>query len=320
MNPNLTIRTAHIDTDVPGITDIIIQSNAEQTDVDEVRNWLQYTSAGRIARHQVCVDEQNTVIGYGNAIHTGSSPANHFDTWIGVNPPFRRQGIGSAVWKVLLEDLKAQGADQLVCEVFEKESAGMAFAEKCGFRIDRHKFHSILDLPTFDETPFLPIIAALEAQGFRFCTLADLPDDLDTQRKYYELNYAAVRDIPGEFWNFEAYAQFFKERILGAVWFRREGQILAVDGNTLAGFASVSLSPETQSAYNTTTGVARGYRGRHIGLALKVLAARYAHQSGVRHVITDNDSLNAPILAINRKMGYQPQSGKYVYVMNLRKK
>jgi hypothetical protein len=42
------------------------------------------------------------------------------------------------------------------------------------------------------------------------------------------------------------------------------------------------------------------------------MAARYARLHGVEHIRTDNDWLNAPILAINRKLGYQPQPGKYM--------
>jgi hypothetical protein len=42
-----------------------------------------------------------------------------------------------------------------------------------------------------------------------------------------------------------------------------------------------------------------------------VLAARYARLHGALRLETDNNSINAPILAINRRMGYQPQPGKY---------
>ncbi|MBP1693528.1 MAG: hypothetical protein H6Q37_1411, partial [Chloroflexi bacterium] len=58
-------------------------------------------------------------------------------------------------------------------------------------------------------------------------------------------------------------------------------------------------------------GVLRTHRGRKIAQALKVIALRYARQNGAQVIRTDNDSLNAPILAINRKLGYQPQPGKY---------
>ena len=100
----------------------------------------------------------------------------------------------------------------------------------------------------------------------------------------------------------------------GSPRYRCEGQLLAVSGEALIGFAAVNLFPENQDACNATTGVIREYRGRKIALALKVLAARYARQHGARTVRTDNDSRNAPILAINRRMGYQPQPGTYQLV------
>jgi GNAT superfamily N-acetyltransferase len=207
-----------------------------------------------------------------------------------------------------------QGATRLGSEILDSDPSSLAFAEHRGFTIDRQHFYSTLDLKTFDEAPYLPGIAALEAQGLRLCSLADFPDNLETRCKFYELNLSVVRDIPGENWDYAAYPQFFEERILGAAWFRRAGQLLAVDGDTWVGFASVSLSPETQSAYNATTGVIRAYRGRKIAQALKIMAARYARQHGAQMIRTDNDSLNAPILAINRKMGYQPQPGTYLLV------
>ncbi len=312
----MTVRTARPETDVPAITHVTNQCNESDTE-DEVRSWMLYNAPGRIALHFVCVDEQDAVIGYGNLIHTVESPACHFYAWVGVVPSLRCQGIGSVIWNTLLDSLRTHRATQVVCDVLEKEPAGMAFAKKRGFVIDRHKYRSVLELSTFDETPFLPMLAALEAQGFRFCTLAEIPDDPDTQRKYYELNLATVRDIPGEYWDFDAYPQFFKERIIGAPWFRREGQILAVDGDAFAGFASVSFSAKTHSAYNATTGVIRKYRGKNIGLALKVLATRYARKCGASQIATDNDSLNVPMLAINRKMGYQPQPGKYLLIHRL---
>jgi GNAT superfamily N-acetyltransferase len=317
-NSPTPVREAILETDASAITEIIIQSNHEQTNEEDVRQWVQYASPGRVARHLVCVNEQKAVIGYGHCIHPGSSPDNHFDAWVGVNLPQRCQGVGTALWNAILEALQGLGAAQVMCEVLEKEPHGLTFAQKRGFAIERHKYHSTLDLSTFDETPFMPVIARLKAGGICFCTLADLPDNPETQRKYYEINLLTVRDIPGEYWNFDPYPQFFKEQITGAAWFRREGQILAVDGDAFAGFASVSLARESQSAYNATTGVRREYRGRNIGLALKVLAARYARQSGARQIVTDNDSLNAPVLAINRKLGYQPEPGKYVLVRQMR--
>jgi len=53
------------------------------------------------------------------------------------------------------------------------------------------------------------------------------------------------------------------------------------------------------------TGVARAYRGRRIATALKVRAIRAARRRGVPMLETENHADNHPMLAINRKLGYQ---------------
>jgi hypothetical protein len=44
---------------------------------------------------------------------------------------------------------------------------------------------------------------------------------------------------------------------------------------------------------------------------LKLQTILLAKQKGIRYVRTDNDSKNAPMLAINRKLGYKPEPGYY---------
>ena len=83
--------------------------------------------------------------------------------------------------------------------------------------------------------------------------------------------------------------------------------------------SAVSLNAEDRSAYNQHTGVLCAYRGRKIAQSLKLLAARYARARGAQTLGTHNDSQNAPILAINRKMGYQPQPGNYLLVREIEK-
>ena len=41
------------------------------------------------------------------------------------------------------------------------------------------------------------------------------------------------------------------------------------------------------------------------------LAIRRAREYGAQAISTDNDSQNAPMLAINRMLGYQPEPGYY---------
>ena len=113
---------------------------------------------------------------------------------------------------------------------------------------------SQLDLTTFDETPFLPDITALESQGIRFCSLADFPDTPQTRRKLYDLNISYILDhanmIPP--WTFQGFEEF----VIQAPWFRREGQLLAVDGDQWVGMAPVSVFPDLRTCLQSAHGCA----------------------------------------------------------------
>lgn len=74
---------------------------------------------------------------------------------------------------------------------------------------------------------------------------------------------------------------------------------------------------KSNSMYNAFTGVDRAYREHHIALALKLQAIRVACAYNATSIRTDNDSENAPMLAINRKLGYQQEPGIYEMLKNL---
>ena len=132
----------------------------------------------------------------------------------------------------------------------------------------------------------------------------------------YELNRRTARDNPS---NDDTFAPFeeFRRFVFGASWYRADGQIVAAEGDRWVGMAAVGYFRETNSMYNMFTGVDRAYRGRKLALALKLLAIRCAQRYGAVYLRTNNDSQNAPMLAINRKLGYQPQVGKYRLIQEL---
>ena len=307
-----SIRAARIDTDLPDIVRIDSPYESQPITIDQIRQWFQYNPPGRVQRRMVSVDGNDTVTGYGGYVHEADAPNQHFTVWVIVASDLHGQGIGSALWDTLVKDLREQGATRLFSDVRDNDPQSLAFAEHRGFAIDQLFFNYELDLTTFDETPYLPTIAALETQGIRFCALADFPDTQETRRKLYDLNTNYVLDNPEKRapWTFPRFEEF----VIRAPWFCREAQFLAVDGDQWIGMAPVSLSPETHSAHNLYTGVLPAYRGRKIATSLKVLAVRYACRNGAHSLLTDSNLRNAPILAINRKMGYKPQPGTYTLI------
>ena len=310
-----TIRNARIETDMPDIVRITNPYEDQPKTADEMRGWFQYTPPGRVHRRLVSVDEKNAVTGYGGYVHEAHSPEGHFIAWVIVDPEYRHQGIGSALWERLWEDLKKNEASRLVSDVLDNDTQSLVFAQRHGFAIDQHIFTYELDLISFDETQFLPDIAGLESTGIRFCALSDFPDTPETRHKLYDLNTSDMLENANTStpWTFS----IFEKSVFQAPWFRPEGQLLAVDGDQWIGMAAVGLPPETNNAYNEYTGVLRPYRRRGIATSLKVLAARYARQNGAQKLLTDSNMRNAPILAINRKLGYKSQPGKYTLICEL---
>ena len=306
----MRIRTARIETDLPDIVRIINPYETNPVTVDQVHSFFEYNPAGRIQKRLVSVDDHDLVTGYTGLVHEASAPAGQFITWVIVDPAFRRQGIGSALWDAILLALQEQRAARLDSDVADNDPVGLGFARRRGFSIHHQTFRSVLDLATFDETPYLPAITSLAAQGIRFHPLADFPDTPATRHKLFDLNSILSLDMPNNDGRQPEYSEF-ERYVLQAPWFCREGQLLAVDGDQWVGLAALSITPESRSAYNLTTGVLRSYRGRKIAQALKIMGVRYALEHAAQSIVTDNDSLNVPMLAINRKMGYQPQPGKY---------
>jgi GNAT superfamily N-acetyltransferase len=192
----------------------------------------------------------------------------------------------------------------------------LAFAQRRGFAIDRHGLPSRLDLATFDERPFAGAVERAETQGVRFFSLADTGNTLEAREKLYELNRTTGQDIPGSDPTFPPFEDFSRS-VFEASWFRADGQILAADGDRWVGLAAVGYNEETRTAYNAFTGVDRDYRGRGLALALKLLAIQRAREYGATSMRTGNDSRNAPILAINRKLGYRPLPGHYRLIRTL---
>ena len=306
----MSVRPAAPETDFPGIAAVVNTFESEPISVETVHQWFTQTAPGRLAHRRVAVNDQDQVVGYSVSVHETWSPPGRFYVWVGVLPAWRRQGYGTALYADVLAFLRAHGATDLTSEALDNAPADLAFAQARGFVTDRHLFESTLDLAAFDATPYQSVIPTLQAAGFRFFSLADCPNTAEFRRRAYAVNHATDQDIPGWAGHSPSFEEF-EQWVYGADWYRPEGQLLVADGDTWAGLAAVRLHPQTQGAYNLHTGVLRAYRGRRLGLGLKLAAIHYAQAHGARYLRTNNDSLNAPVLALNQRLGYRPEPGKY---------
>jgi GNAT superfamily N-acetyltransferase len=218
--------------------------------------------------------------------------------------------VGPQLANAALAFAREQGATRVAAEVRDNTSEGLRFAERYGFRRDRHIFESRLHLADFDEQQFVGAMERAESEGIRFLTLADLGDTDEARRKLYDINATLARDTPGHDGNFMPFEQFQKT-VCSASWYRPHGEIVAAINDIWVGMAAVGYFQNTNSMYNMFTGVDPAWRGRGIALALKLLAIACARRYSATYISTNNDSENAPMLAVNRTLGYQSEPGYY---------
>lgn len=314
--PKITLRPFNIATDAARYTELVNTLVPDPIDEARAREWYTNFPAEGVRHRVVAVDERGEIVGSGEASRRPNNLPGTFFIEPIVLPDHRRRGIGAMLYNDAVEFARAHGANRFIAEVRDDMPEWFKFAQARGFEIDRHIFESTLDLKTFDESKFAGVIQAVQAQGIRFSSLAEVGDTEANRRKLYDVNKYAALDIPGfegEFPRFEDFSKY----VFQASWFRADGQILAVDGERFVGLGAVGYFPTTNSADNMHTGVLKEYRGRKIALAIKLLTIRYARALGATFIRTNNDSKNAPILAINRKLGYKPAPGWYKCVKAL---
>lgn len=304
------IRPVRVPDDFARMAQIFNSCNPEPTTPEEIAEWETKRPEGLIHIRLVAVDEQDQAIGFAEAERVPWMKAGKFGLSVGILPEYRHHGIGAALAAQVQAWALEQGATLLETMVRDHRPDAVAFAERRGFEMDRHIFESTLDPNTFDESRFAGVVDAVQASGIEFYTLAERTGE-QYRRAAYEVLRASVPDIPG--WDdpdivpYETWCKWAFE----SSDFRPDCFLLAFDGDTVAGMTDMKPVQETGCLYTHYTGVKPEYRGRNIALALKLLAVRIAKEKGAAYMRTNNDSKNAPMLAVNRKLGYVPSPGQY---------
>ncbi len=301
----IAFRDADLAADAEAMTRLVRLTTSEPVTAEQIHaDWQPDDST--VCWTRLAVTAAGEVFGMANVRSDVWLPPNRLRLFLVVEPEQRNRGAGAGLLEAAKAFARTHGGG-VTAKVRDDAPEALRFAEKRGFHVERHSFRSTLDLAAFDERPFLGALEHARAAGIRFCSLADFaPATEEHQRKLYDLNCETVLDNPGHRGAFPTFEGFYQS-VFEASWFRADGQLLAVDGEDWVGLAAVALSPETGYASNAFTGVRRGYRGRGLATALKLLAIRWAREQGARTIRTGNDSQNASILAINRRLGYRPE-------------
>jgi GNAT superfamily N-acetyltransferase len=297
--------------DLPGIAEIFNAAAWEPVTPEALAQRGQ-AQPGICRQQLVSVNAVGDVNGFGWVEHQGFESPGDFKIKVQVHPDSRRQGVGSALLQELEAYGREHGATQFEAKILDTQPGWLAFAEKHGYVPQCHHLAFRLDLESFDETRFADERWRLAAKGVRLLSMAE-PHSPELERSLYDLIIEAGHDEPGyesaQFppfaeWRAEAFAD--PDRPPEYIW-------VAGEGDRALGMHSMSLLRRTGNVQADFSGVRRDQRGRGITLALKVAALSLAKSHGAGAALTGSDARNAAMIAVNRKLGYAPLTGKGMY-------
>jgi len=140
------------------------------------------------------------------------------------------------------------------------------------------------------------------AEGIEVTTIDEVADP-EKWRKLHAMCEESVQDIPTTVphapESFESFMKWMSSPGMHAdrLWVAREG-------NAIVGMSVLEYPPGVGNVWTDYTGTSRSVRGRGIARALKCETVSQAITLGVKHVRTNNDGENKPILHLNEEMGY----------------
>lgn len=299
------------ESDHPRVVEIINSQSPDPTTVEEFARQASLRPPADPVLRLVGVLGDGTVAAYGLATGgTGFKPG-HFHVNVRVWKDYQGRGYGTALLTRLESWLREQGASVLRAQAQERHPEALAWAERRGYRKLHHLFRSSLPLAGLDPAPFRESLEQARAAGFRFTSLAAEGTTEENYRKMYEIFNEVGPDIPGQEEEPDLPYELFKQYVIETPRFHPEQMVIAVDGADWAAFTYL-IRQQDGSLYHQFTGVRRPWRGRGLATAVKVAALLWAREQGVPRLATHNDSANARMLAVNRKLGYVPEPGLFI--------
>lgn len=211
-----------------------------------------------------------------------------------VAPGHRRRGLGSALHELAVSFAREWGSRTLRAWYPESDTT-TGFAARHGYEEVERREALRLDLAAFDPGRFAERVAAVEASGVRLVAYADLGDTATNRRRLHALHRAIHNDL-ADFPVWEA-ATF-----RGVDWSTERWWVAEADG-VLVAVVGAGIGRSGVAAQRLTATLP-AYRGRRIATALKVRLLADLKATGARAVWTNPRTDNAPMLAVNRRLGF----------------
>lgn len=296
------------------VTGVVLRDVRDDDDLDAINAGCTVWFGGGQLRELMAVEDgtpkamwvaelDGVAAGFAQALGAGVSDGHRGIAYVWVRPESRRRGVGTALWRAVLEVAAPDRVPGVMVQPDDKDATTLEVALAHGLTRRGLHLESELDLSRVEELRHLA--AAPRAPGVE---LRPLPDDGEQPwRDFAEVFHRLMRDTPDNADGAEDMPYAIMRTLLKEPW-----QVFgAWSDDRLVGFTSVMVRDAEAGRLNTMlTAVDRDRRGLGLGTALKTAHALALHEAGWSTVVTQNMEGNAAILASNRTLGFVPTLGK----------
>jgi len=239
-------------------------------------------------------------VAVGAGVGKTSSVGDAYYSMARVLPAHRGVGVGTAILSALSNHASRAGRGSLIGRLREDDLDAFGFVDRRGFSVLSRECPVSLDLSTYEDPTRDPPV------GVEIVSLAERPDLVEAA---YEVHSIALRDVPvgSEAPTASPFDEWVAETIDGPDALPDLCLVALVDARAVGWAGLCALAGDERAAENLLTGVLPDARGRGIATALKREQTRRAKQAGFLRIETVNDEGNAPMRAVNARLGFEAE-------------
>jgi GNAT superfamily N-acetyltransferase len=283
------------DTDAEAASDLIAEHSPWFSTAEGTRHRL-HAVPPRAHRRLWVAEDDGRIVGWGEAEFDWATEADDVaGLWAIVHPDHRRRGLGSALFERAAKHLISHDAHELRCW---SEAEGAPFLERRGFTPGRSDRLSALDPRVVDTSGLAEL-----PDGVRIVPLAAL---LDRLPEVHALYTEAAADMPADNPEGNVSLDEWLSETIGSPDLDRELSVVVLVDDRPAALSWVNADRRHALADHDLTGTARAYRRRGLARLAKLEVVRRCAEVGISRVMTENDTTNAGMLAINDDLGFRP--------------